>query len=131
MSILVNDLPIRIKNGYLAKRDTIVARWSKISENIVAVLKSEKYISDYEVITDEGNEKKDMVITLRYENRKPAVVDVKLVSKPGRRVYKKVSEIKPILGGLGVAIISTPSGVMTDIDARSKQIGGEVLFEIW
>lgn len=131
MSILVNDLAIRIKNGYLARRDTIMARWSTLSENIVETLKKEEYIQGYSVETNEENGKKDILINLRYDDKKPAVVDVKLISKPGRRIYKKIKEIKPILGGLGIAIISTPKGVMTDRDAKAVGIGGEVLFEIW
>jgi len=129
MSILVNDLAIRIKNGYLARRDTIAARWSTINEGIVALLAKEGYIEGFEVLDENG--KKDLTITLTYKNHEPAVRDVKLFSKPGRRIYNKCKEIKPVLGGMGIAVISTPKGLMTDIQARQNQTGGEVLFEIW
>ncbi len=129
MSLLVNDLAIRIKNGYMARRDTIVARWSRTNEDIVALLQDEKYVLGFEVVED--GVKKDLIITLKYDKNTPAVTEVKLQSKPGRRVYRKHKDSKPVLGGLGIAVISTPSGLMTDKKARSLSIGGEVLFEIW
>ncbi|OGK16473.1 30S ribosomal protein S8 [Candidatus Roizmanbacteria bacterium RIFCSPHIGHO2_01_FULL_39_12b] len=129
MSLLTNDLIIRIKNGYMAKRDNIEARWSKINEGVVELLKISGFIKSYEVIDENG--KKRLNIGLLYIDNDPAVREVKLLSKPGRRIYRKHKEIKSVLGGLGVAILSTPKGLMTDTQAKDAQVGGEALFEIW
>ena len=123
------DLVIRIKNGYMAEKQTISALYSKLNENILALLKQEGYIKDFSVVED-GN-KKSIDIELLYNDRIPVVKDVKLYSRPGRREYLKKEEIRPVLGGLGMSIVSTSKGLMTDKQAREQKSGGEILFSIW
>lgn len=129
MSHLIN-LIVTLKNGYLAKKDFVISFYSRFLEEVVKVLKREKYVKDYQII-EKSNGKKIMKIFLVYEDGKPALTDVEIVSKPGRRIYTKVEDLKPVLGGLGVAILSTPKGIKTDKEARKENAGGEVLFKIW
>lgn len=129
MGILVNDLAIRIKNGYLAKRIDIIAQWSKMNENITEVMKKEQYIKNYEVLDDNG--KKYLKIELLYKNKLPAVSQVVLYSKPGRRMYRKNKDVISVRTGFGVALYSTPKGIMTNKQAKQEHVGGELLFEIW
>lgn len=124
-----SDLPIRIKNGYLAKKPVILASNTKMTRVILDLLKQEGYVKSYEEKMVNG--KLMMEVTLLYKNRMPALRGVKIISKPGRRVYSSVRMIKPVLGGMGSAIISTPEGVITDKMAREKKVGGEVLFQVW
>lgn len=128
--MLVVDLAIRLKNGYLAKKDKITVLYSKLNENVVSILKKEGYIADYE-IKNQGKNKKLIEVILSYKKGKPAVTEVKIISKPGRRIYSQVKDLKPVLGGLGIAILTTPKGVMTDKEARKNKVGGEVLFQVW
>lgn len=123
------DLIIRIKNGYMAEKKSVVALYSKLNLNILTILKENRYITDFAVHEDDG--KKSITIDLLYDGRKPAVKDVKLFSSPGRREYRSVDELKPVLGGLGMSVLSTSKGVMSDTQAREGKIGGELLFSIW
>lgn len=110
-------------------KTSIEAKYSKLSENILKILKKEQYIKDYQL--QEKNKKKLFLVELKYEGVSPALRQVKIVSKSGGRIYSKKSEIKQILGGLGMSIISTPKGVMTGKEARKESVGGEMLFQIW
>jgi len=121
----VGDLLIRIKNGYLASKKEVLAPYSKLSTAICGLLKAEGYIQNYEV------DGRDIKITLKYENRQPVLTDVKRISKPGRRIYSNSKMLPHVLDGLGVAIVSTPKGVMTDKHARKEGVGGEIMAYIW
>lgn len=129
MSSSVIDLIIRIKNGYSSKRENIDAIYTKTNEEIVSLLKKENYIKDYQV--KEKNKKKNISIDLLYENGKQALNEVQIVSKSGRRIYSGVKDLKTVLGGLGIAVLTTPRGIMTDKQARKQRVGGEILFKIW
>ncbi len=129
MTDTVADLIIRIKNAYMAKHKTVVMPASKLRENIVKILVEGGYVSSYE--REAGKPQDTLSIDLRYINGKPAVVDVKRVSKPGRRVYSSSEQLPKVLGGYGTCVISTSQGVMSDKEARQKKIGGEVLFQVW
>lgn len=124
-----SDLPIRIKNGYLALKQSIVVDDTKMTRVILELLKTEGYVGAF-VKKGEGT-KSYIEVDLIYKNRTPVLSGVKIISKPGRRVYESVRSIKPVLGGLGIAIISTPEGMITDKMAREKKVGGEVLFYMW
>ncbi|MGB4966345.1 MAG: 30S ribosomal protein S8 [Microgenomates group bacterium] len=124
-----SDLPIRIKNGYLALKQSIVVDDTKMTRVILELLKAEGYVGEF-VKKGEGT-KSYIEVDLIYKNRTPVLSGVKIISKPGRRVYESVRSIKPVLGGLGIAIISTPEGMITDKMAREKKVGGEVLFYMW
>lgn len=129
MSSSVIDLIIRIKNGYSSKRENIDAIYTKTNEEIVSLLKKENYIKDYQV--KEKNKKKNISIDLLYENGNQALSEVQIVSKSGRRIYSGVKDLKTVLGGLGIAVLTTPRGIMTDKQARKQRVGGEILFKIW
>jgi len=122
------DLIIRIKNGYSAKREQISSPHSKFREEVLKKLQSLGYVKSYKV---SGDIKKTIEVTLVYENGMPSVTDVKIYSKPGRRWYTTTKKIKSVLGGMGVGILSTPQGIMTNKEAKKNSLGGELLFEIW
>ncbi len=122
------DLVIRIKNGYMARKPTIVSPYSKYKEAILKKLMKYKFIEGYVV---EGDIKKSMTINLSYEEGNPAITDVKIYSKPGMRLYISYKNLKPVLSGFGYSILSTSSGIMTDREAKKTKIGGELLFSFW
>lgn len=125
----ISDILTIIRNGYLAKKDTISLPYSKLREEIAKVMVEEKYLKDLSV-TEEDQFKK-LQLDLLYVNEKPAVHNLKRISKPGLRIYKSASQLIPILSGLGISILSTSKGIMTDKQARKQNIGGEVLCELW
>jgi len=121
----IADTLIRIKNGYRVGKQTVSVRYSKLILEICKLLVSEGFL-------ESCNQKKNEIeVTLKYNNRKPALEDVKRISKPGLRVYKGANDLPRVLNGLGIAIISTPKGVLTDKKARKEKVGGEVLAEVW
>ena len=121
----VGDFLTRIRNGQSARKKFIVSPSSKLREAVAAVLKEEGYIADF-TVTAEGN-KKTMSVTLKYFAGKPVIEKLVRVSTPSLRVYKGKGELPKVLGGLGVAIISTPKGVISDRKARLSGQGGEVI----
>lgn len=126
----VSDLVARVKNGYLANRDSIESPVSKLRENILKLLKEEGYILGYSKSKDKnGHDKFD--ISLKYHLESPVVTEIKVVSKPGRRLYRSHDKIPVVSNGLGVVIVSTSHGVMTDYQAREKKVGGEILLTIF
>lgn len=121
----VADALIRIKNGYSVGKVSVTIKFSKLIWNLVRLLQKEGYLSDVK------QSKREIIVTLKYNSRIPALTDVKRVSKPSLRVYKGVSDLPQVLSGLGIAIISTPQGLLTDRQARKKRVGGEVLAFVW
>ncbi len=121
----VGDALIRLKNGYRVGKEMVEVRNSKLSHNLLKLLEKEGYIGAVII--------KDNVITaeLKYSGRVPVLTDVKRVSKPSLRVYKGKKELPYVLNGLGIAIISTPKGLLTDKQARKENVGGEVLALVW
>jgi small subunit ribosomal protein S8 len=120
----------RLRNANSAYHDEVVLPHSKIKANIAEILKREGYIAGYR---DEPGEKhKNLVVELKYgPNRERSIAGLRRVSKPGLRVYAKSTELPNVLGGLGVAIISTSSGLQTDRQAKRNSVGGEVLAYVW
>ena len=127
----IADMLTRIRNGAQAKMDTVeVVPVSKVKTEIARILKEEGYITKYE-ISGEGIDKK-MTVTLKYgAEKRPVITGIKRISKPGLRVYTKGDSIPKVFNGLGIAIISTSNGMMTDKDARRQQAGGEVIAYVW
>ncbi len=121
----IADALIRIKNGYLVGKVLVVIRYSKQVLQLLKLLQKEGYISDV------SQKDKALVVSLKYNGRMPAMTDAKRVSKPSLRVYKGVKDLPRALNGLGIAIISTPKGLMVDIQARKQKVGGEVLALVW
>lgn len=122
----IADMLTRIRNGQNVGFESVTMPSSHRKEAIARVLQEEGYIGDFRVEPVEGN-KANLIINLRYFEGKPVISEIKRVSRPGLRIYRKKDELPKVLGGLGVAIISTSSGVMTDRAARSQGCGGEVL----
>jgi small subunit ribosomal protein S8 len=120
------DLLTRVRNGQSANKATVSMPSSKLKVSVCRVLKQEGYIEDYSVQATENN-KSVLGITLKYYQGQPVIESIQRVSKPGRRVYKGADELPKVLGGFGVAIISTSRGLMTDKEAREGGHGGEVL----
>jgi len=126
----IADMLTRIRNGVSAKHDRVSMPSSKLKVEIARVLKEEGFIRDYQVEAD--GSRPMLKIDLSYTGRKePVLSGIKRVSKPGLRVYVQKREIPRVLGGLGVAILSTPQGVMTGRNARQKSVGGEILCYVW
>jgi len=132
MSDPIADMLTRIRNANTAKHDTVEVPSSKIKLAIAEILKNEGYIADYAVTGDTAADK-TITITLKYGKNKneKILTGLKKISKPGLRIYASADELPKVLGGLGIAIISTNEGVLTDKEARAKNVGGEVLAYIW
>ena len=126
----IADMITRIRNAQLRVLNTVSIPNSKVRAKILEVLKEEGYISDYKPSTNEKNNK-FLLVNLKYNNGIPVIREISRVSKPGRRVYTKAESIPKIKNGLGIAIVSTSKGIMTDNDARSKKIGGEIICRVF
>ena len=126
----IADMLTRLRNASMARHSSVVMPSSKIKEAIATILKSEGFIQDFEVLQD--GVKKTLRLQLKYTTDRQSVVSgLKRISRPGRRVYAGHDEIPLVLSGMGVAIMSTPKGVMTGKDARRQGVGGEVLAYVW
>jgi len=125
----IGDLLTRIRNGQLRRKSKINSPNSRLRIRLLDVLQAEGYIRGYAEVETKGH--KELEIELKYHEGQPVIRELKRVSTPGRRVYSSVSELKPHRQGLGVSILSTPQGVMTDTSAREKNVGGEVLCQVF
>lgn len=126
----IADMLARIRNANTASHDTVDIPASKQKQAIVRILKDEGYIEDFEVIPDPPGA--TIRVTLKYQqDRSKTIHGIKRVSKPGLRVYSKAGQLPKVLGGLGVAIVSTSAGLMTGRQAAQKKLGGEVIAHIW
>ncbi|MDE5553141.1 MAG: 30S ribosomal protein S8 [Malacoplasma sp.] len=126
----ISDLFLRIKTGTKARKEQVVVNSSKFVDNILEILKAEGYIVDFKTKKIPNN-KRETVVILKYKNNIPSISGLRQISKPGLRVYSESQKLPRVLNGLGIAIISTSSGLMTDKLARSKNIGGEVIAYVW
>ncbi|HHU24123.1 MAG: 30S ribosomal protein S8 [Bacilli bacterium] len=125
----IADMLTRIRNASQMKHPKVSMPASKIKMEVLRVLKEEGYISDYEKIEDS---KQGIInVTLRYVDKVRAITGIKRISKPGLRVYAKSDELPKVLNGLGIAIVSTSSGLMTDREARQRKLGGEIIAFVW
>ena len=125
----ISDMLTRIRNGQKARKVSVDMPASKVKITVANVLKDEGYITDFET-SGEGAEK-TLSVELKYFEGTPVIEKVQRVSKPGLRIYRGKDELPKVLGGLGIAIVSTSAGVMSDRQAREKGIGGEVLGYVW
>nr|YP_010904121.1 ribosomal protein S8 [Caulacanthus ustulatus]WCH57372.1 ribosomal protein S8 [Caulacanthus ustulatus] len=127
----ISDMLTRIRNANLAKHQIVQVPATKMTRNIIKVLREEGFIYEFEEIGE--NLRHYLLISLKYKgkNKQPVITSLKRISKPGLRVYANHKEIPKVLGGIGIAIISTSKGVMTDRRARHRGLGGEVLCYIW
>ena len=126
----IADMITRIRNAQLRTLDSVSIPSSKFRAKILDVLKEEGYISDYKFLSDAKN-KGSLIVNLKYNNGLPVIKEIRRISKPGRRIYTKADSIPKIQSGLGIAIVSTSMGIMSDNDARSKNIGGEIICKVF
>ena len=130
MTDTIADMLTRIRNALIAKHDSVEIPASTMKKAIAQILVDEGYIKSFEVIAD--GEKKTIRIQLKYgANKQRVIVGIKRISRPGLRVYARTDEMPKVLGGRGLAIVSTSRGVMTDREARKQGVGGEVLAYVW
>ena len=126
----IGDMITRINNAQLRSHKKIELPSSNFKIKIANVLKDEGFIIDYKVQKNESN-KSDLEINLKYNSGSPVISTIERISKPGRRIFSSASSMPKINNGLGIAIISTPKGVMTDIDARKRKLGGEIICKVF
>ena len=126
----IGDMIARLKNAQVRNHKKVVLPSSKFKAKIADVLKNEGFIIDYKVNENEGN-KSDLEINLKYNYGSPVISTIERVSKPGRRIFSSAESLPKINNGLGIAIISTPKGVMTDVDARKQKVGGEIICKVF
>ena len=126
----IGDMLTRIRNAQERRRPKVVTPASNLRAHVLDVLTEEGYIRGYTRVQPKGGHPQ-LEIELKYYNGQPAIKDIQRVSKPGRRVYAPVKELSPVANGLGVSIVSTPKGVMSDSRAREENVGGEVLCNVF
>ena len=125
----IGDMLARIKNSLMRNSKTVQLPSSKFKIKIADVLKSEGFVIDYKIL--EEDKKSKLEIILKYSAGNPVISSIERVSKPGRRIFSSADSLPKINNGLGIAILSTPKGVMTDIDARKKHVGGEIICKVF
>jgi small subunit ribosomal protein S8 len=126
----IADMLTRIRNGSMARHDRVEMPHSKLKEHVAHVLKGEGYLDDVRV--SEAEERKTLALILRYgRDRQSAIDGLRRISTPGRRVYVRHDRIDKVCSGMGISILSTSRGVMTDREARKQRVGGELLCEVW
>lgn len=126
----LGDLLTRIRNGQQAAKETIKAPFSNLHENVCKVLKDEGFVRDYKIV-DLDNNKKDIVVYLKYAEGRGVIRKIDRVSKPGRRIYTNVKDMPRFYNGLGILVLSTPQGVIADSKARAANVGGEILCQVF
>ena len=130
MTDTIADMLTRIRNGIIANKKMVPMPSSKMRHNLARILTEEKFIRGYKIIST-GEPSPTLRVYLRYNEGEPVLKGIKRISKPGRRVYAKLKKLPRVRGGLGVAILSTSKGILTDRQARMLGVGGEVLCYVW
>ena len=125
----ITDMLNQIRNAEAVAKPEVLLPFSKLKNQIGLILQQEGFVADVKKVAKDKS--RVMKITLKYDNGIPAIEGAKRVSKPGQRIYVKNSEIKKVRGGFGISIISTPKGLMTNLQAKKAKLGGEVMLEIW
>ena len=125
----IGDMLARIKNSQIRNKKKVEMPSSKFKAKIADVLKEEGFIIDYKI--EENEKKQNLIIMLKYNSGNPVINTIERVSKPGRRIFSSAESLPKINNGLGIAIISTPKGVMTDVNARKQKIGGEIICKVF
>ena len=126
----IGDMFTRIRNGQMRALATINVPASNFRQNILDILKTEGYINNYYIEKLENN-KKNLKVDLKYYEGTPVIKEIRRISKPGRRVYSRATSIPKVMNGLGLAILSTPKGVMSDNEARKNNLGGEIICRVF
>ena len=132
MSDPLGDMLTRIRNGQQARKTVVSTPGSRMRSNVLEVLKREGYIRGFtSSVSEQTVNASDLSIELKYYEGEPVIREIKRVSKPGRRVYSKINDLRRVFNGLGISIISTPQGIMSDNEARAANVGGEVLCHVF
>jgi len=126
----IGDMITRIRNAQMRSLSNVVIPASKFRAKILDILKKEGYIAGYKFL-DDKKEKNSLSVDLKYENGSPVIKEIKRISKPGRRIYARADSIPRIQNGLGVAIMSTSKGIMSDYEAKSQNVGGEIICKVF
>ncbi len=126
----IGDMIARIRNAAMRKRSKVLTPASRMRERVLDVLQSEGYIRGFHVVQEPGAFPQ-FEVELKYFDGEPVIAEISRVSKPGRRVYSSIADLKPVKNGLGISILSTPKGVMSDTAARDANVGGEVLCQVY
>jgi small subunit ribosomal protein S8 len=126
----IGDMIARIRNAAMRKRSKVLTPASRMRERVLEVLQSEGYIRGFSVVQLPGAFPQ-FEVELKYFDGEPVIAEISRVSKPGRRVYSSIADLKPVKNGLGISILSTPKGVMSDTAARNANVGGEVLCQVY
>jgi small subunit ribosomal protein S8 len=126
----LGDMLTRIRNGQRARKNQIVSPASKLRNNVLDVLKREGYIRDFSQRESRPGIS-EIEIQLKYHDGEPVIHEISRVSKPGRRIYSKIKDLQRVYNGLGIAILSTPRGVLSDNEARDQNVGGEILCQVF
>jgi small subunit ribosomal protein S8 len=126
----IGDMFSRIRNGQMRLMNSIEIPSSNFRKNILEILKNEGYIKDF-FIEKTKNNKTSLRVTLKYYEGDPVIKEIKRISKPGRRVYSRAQSVPRVMNGLGLAILSTPKGVMSDVDAKKNNLGGEIICRVF
>ena len=124
----VGDMITRLRNGQMRNLHNVKVPFSVFRKNILEVLKKEGFISSYKVLKTDNKDKFE--VNLKYTDGQPVIKEIRRISKPGRRIYAKAENIPKIQNGLGISIVSTPKGVMSDIEARKNNVGGELICSV-
>ena len=131
----IADMLTRIRNGLMAGHNTVALPSSKLKLAIAQILKEEGFIEDFQTVTADGDLQPSLRLTLKYvgqrRDKRPVISGLERISSPGRRIYSRKADIPWVLSGMGIAILSTPKGVMTGAKARKLGVGGEVLCKVW
>ena len=128
----IADMLTRLRNANTAFHDEVAMPSSKLKEALARILEQEGYITGFDVKDDSARPGRQLTITLKYSpDRKRTISGVKRISKPGLRVYSKAADVPRVLGGMGISILSTNQGLMTDREARKRRVGGEILCQVW
>lgn len=126
----IGDMITRMRNGYRVRKPSVVSPNSKARRGVLDVLKREGYIRDYKISVTEGVSHSNIVIELKYRAGESVIDTISRVSKPGCRVYSKIADLKKVNNGLGITVLSTPEGFLSDQEAREKNVGGELICRV-
>lgn len=123
------DTIIKVKNAQMARKESVLVPYSRVDHAVLRALAEKRFVKDVQRKT--VGRRNMLEVRLKYEGGKPRIEGVKIMSKPGRRVYRPYAELKPVRQGFGIAILSTSKGVMSNVEARKQNVGGEYFFEVW
>ena len=126
----IGDMITRIRNAQMRSLSSVIIPSSKFRTRILDILKKEGYIAGYKILND-TKEKNNISVDLKYENGSPVIKEIKRISKPGRRIYARADSIPKIQNGLGLAIVSTSKGIMSDNEAKNNNVGGEIICKVF